>query len=319
MDACKPLHLLTLLDWDKPRLEAVLDLAAKVKQELKAKRAGKPLPGPGTGDALKGRTAAMIFEKPSLRTRATFEVGMAQMGGAAINLDPAQISLGKRETVKDAALSLSRWVDCIIARTFSHQLVVDLARHAGVPVINALTDLHHPCQALALGQTLMERRGKLAGLKIVFAGDGNNVANSIAELAAHLGMRFTLACPKGYEQPAAVREALAPLFRINGGEYAMVNDASAAVKDADMIYTDVWVSMGEEAQAEEKKKHFVGFQVDGALLAKAPQACLVSHCLPAHVGEEISQDVMDSPRCVCFDEAENRLHAQKAVLLTLIG
>jgi ornithine carbamoyltransferase len=310
----KPKHLITLLDWDRGLVEAVLAKAAEVKKELKAK-------GPSSGpfaDALKGRTAAMIFEKPSLRTRVTFEVAMVQTGGAAINLDPAQISLGKRESVKDAAMSLSRWVDAIVARTFSHQLVVDLARHADVPVINALTDLHHPCQALALGQTLMEKRGKLAGLKIVFVGDGNNVANSIAELAGHLGMHFTLACPKGYEQPAEVVRDLEPLFRKSGGRFAMTNDIAAAVKDADCLYTDVWVSMGEEAKAEEKKRHFAGFQINAALLAKAPKDCLVSHCLPAHVDEEITQDVMDSPRCVCFDEAENRLHSQKAVLLTLV-
>jgi ornithine carbamoyltransferase len=310
----KSKHLITLSDWDRESVEAVLAKAVEVKRELKAK-------GPSSGgfaDALKNRTAAMIFEKPSLRTRVTFEVAMVQTGGAAINLDPAQISLGKRESVKDAAMSLSRWVDAIIARTFSHQLVVDLAKHAEVPVINALTDMHHPCQALALGQTLMEHRGKLPGLKIVFVGDGNNVANSIAELAGHLGMHFTLACPKGYEQPAAVVKDLEPLFKKSGSKFVTTHDAAAAVADADMIYTDVWVSMGEEAQAEEKKRHFSAFQVNGALLAKAPKECLVSHCLPAHEGEEITKEVMDSPRYVCFDEAENRLHSQKAVLLTLV-
>lgn len=303
-------HLITLLDWDRARIERVLDSAVAGKKEQKAK---------GANDALKGRTAAMIFEKPSLRTRVTFEVAMVQTGGSAINLDPNQISLGKRESVRDAAMSLSRWVDCIIARTYSHQLVVDLAKHASVPVINALTDLHHPCQALALGQTLLEKRGKLQGLKVVFVGDGNNVANSIAELAGHLGMHFTLACPKGYEQAEAVRKSVEPLFKKNGGRFETVYDASAAVADADCIYTDVWVSMGEEAQAESKKKAFAGFQVNGALLAKAPAQCVVTHCLPAHVGEEITEEIMSSPRCVCFDEAENRLHAQKAVLLHLLG
>lgn len=306
----KPKHLITLSDWDRASVEAVLAKAAQVKRQLKSS---------GADEALKGRTAAMIFEKPSLRTKVTFEAAMIQSGGAAINLDPAQISIGKRESVKDVAMSLSRWVDAIVARTFSHQLVVDLARHATVPVINALTDQHHPCQALALGQTLMEHRGKLSGLKIVFVGDGNNVANSIAELAGHLGMHFTLACPKGYEQSADVARDLEPLFRKSGGKFVTTHDAMAAVSDADMIYTDVWVSMGEEAKAEEKKRAFAGFQVNAALLAKAPKECLVSHCLPAHVGEEITQEIMDSTRCVCFDEAENRLHSQKAVLLTLVG
>lgn len=303
-------HLITLLEWDRARIERVLDTAMSVKKDLKAR---------GSNEALKGKTAAMIFEKPSLRTRVTFEVAMVQTGGAAINLDPNQISLGKRETVRDAAMSLSRWVDCIVARTFSHSLVTDLAKHATVPVINALTDLHHPCQALALGQTLLERFGKLQGLKVVFVGDGNNVANSIAELAGHLGMHFTLACPKGFEQPESVRKSVEPLFQRNGGRFETVHDAAAAVSDADCIYTDVWVSMGEEAQAESKKKAFAGFQVNGALLAKAPDRCVATHCLPAHVGEEITEEIMSSPRCVCFDEAENRLHAQKAVLLHLLG
>jgi ornithine carbamoyltransferase len=309
MNHSKLQHLNTLLDLDRSRLEEVLDLAAAIKREYKTT---------GANDALKGRTAAMIFEKPSLRTRVTFEAGMVQLGGAAINLDPSQVSLGNRESVKDAALCLSRWVDAIIARTFSHKLVTDLAKYATVPVINALTDLHHPCQALALGQTLMEKRGKLTGLKLAFVGDGNNVANSLAELAAHLGMHFILACPKGYEQSPQVLKSLEPHFRKSGGSYTVTHDAGAGVAQADCIYTDVWVSMGEEAQAEEKKKQFAGFQVNAGLLSKAPAGCLVTHCLPAHLDEEITQEVMDSERCVCFDEAENRLHAQKAVLLTLI-
>ncbi len=303
-------NLITLVDGDSTYVENLLALAQEIKKEYKEK---------GASNALKGRTAAMIFEKPSLRTRVTFEAGMVQLGGAAINLDPSQISLGKRESVSDAAKSLSRWVDAIIARTFSHDLVLELAKYATVPVINALTDLHHPCQALALGQTLLERRGKLKGLKIVFIGDGNNVANSIAELAAQLGMNFVLACPKGYEQSADFIKTLQPLFQKSSGSYAVTNQVREAVVGADCLYTDVWISMGEEAQAEEKKKHFQGFQINKELLALAPAGCLITHCLPAHVGEEITQEVMDLPECMIFDEAENRLHAQKAVLLTLIG
>ena len=310
MSQSKPQHLNTLLDLDRSQLESVLALAAAIKTEYKSM---------GPSDALKGRTAAMIFEKPSLCTRVTFEAGMVQLGGEAINLDPGQISIGNRESVKDVALCLSRWIDVIVARTFSHKMVTDLAKWATIPVINALTDLHHPCQALALGQTLMEKRGKLSGLRLAFVGDGNNVANSLAELAAHLGMHFVLACPKGYEQNPEVLKTLDPVFKKNGGSYAVTHTASEAVAKADCIYTDVWVSMGEEAQAETKKKQFSGLQVNAELVAKAPADCLVTHCLPAHVGEEITQDVMDSARCVCFDEAENRLHAQKAVLLTVIG
>jgi ornithine carbamoyltransferase len=244
MSPSQPQHLNTLLDWDRSRLEAVLALAASIKVEYKTR---------GPSEALKGRTLAMIFEKPSLRTRVTFEAGMVQLGGAAINLDPGQISLGNRESVKDAALCLSRWIDAIVARTFSHKLVTDLCKYASVPVINALTDLHHPCQALALGQTLMEKRGKLGGLRLAFVGDGNNVANSLAELAAHLGMHFTLACPVGYEQNPEVLKSLEPLFRKNGGSYAVTQDAAAGVAKADCIYTDVWVSMGKSRRPRRRR------------------------------------------------------------------
>jgi ornithine carbamoyltransferase len=220
--------------------------------------------------------------------------------------------------VHDAAKSLSRWVDCIVARTFSQALVDDLARHASVPVVNALTDEEHPCQALAFGQMLLERRGSLSGARVAFVGDGNNVANSLAALAGHCGMHFILACPKGYEKPPALVKKVEALCGLSGGSYRQTHDPLEAVRDADVIYTDVWVSMGEEAQAAEKTKQFHAFQVNAALLAAAPSSCVVTHCLPAHPGEEITQDVMDSLRYVAFDEAENRLHAQKAVLLRLI-
>jgi ornithine carbamoyltransferase len=252
----------------------------------------------------------------------TFEVAMIQAGGAAIVLDPASVSLGKRESVHDAAKSLSRWVDCIVARTFSQSLVDDLARHASVPVINALTDEEHPCQALAFGQMLLERRGSradsLRGAHVAFIGDGNNVANSLAALAGHCGMHFTLACPEGYEQPAPLLNKVEALCRATGGSYRQTRDPRDAVRDADVIYTDVWVSMGEEGRAAEKTRQFRDYQVNMELLDAAPSSCVVTHCLPAHPGEEITQEVLDSPRYVAFDEAENRLHAQKAVLLKLI-
>jgi ornithine carbamoyltransferase len=230
--------------------------------------------------------------------------------------------------VHDAAKSLSRWVDCIVARTFSQGLVDELAHYASVPVINALTDEEHPCQALAFGEMLLERLGKredgtyhegLHGMRAAFIGDGNNVANSLAALAGHCGMHFTLACPEGFEQPAGLIEKVEALCRASGGSYRQVRDPREAVRDADVIYTDVWVSMGEEGQAAEKTARFRGYQVNAELLAAAPDTCVVTHCLPAHPGEEITQEVMDSPRYVAFDEAENRLHAQKAVLLNLIG
>ena len=305
----KPQHLLSLLDQPSERVAALVQAALDVKAEFRAS---------GPSNDLKGRTAALFFEKPSLRTRVTFEVAMTQTGGAAVVLDPNSISLGKRESVHDAAKSLSRWVDCIVARTFSQTLVEELAEYSSVPVINALTDMEHPCQALAFGEMMLEKMGSLRGVKVAFIGDGNNVANSLAALAGHCGMHFTLACPEGFEQPPAFLTEVAKLCRASGGSYKQVRDAREAARDADILYTDVWISMGEEAHAEEKKKKFLCYQINSALLAAAPDHCLVTHCLPAHLGEEITEEVMASPRCVCFDEAENRLHAQKAVLLDLI-
>lgn len=305
----KPRHLLDLVDQPTERVQALLRSAVEVRKNFKAS---------GPTAQLKGRTAALFFEKPSLRTRVTFEVAMIQTGGAAIVLDPSSISLGKRESVHDAAKSLSRWVDCIVARTFSQSLVEELAKYASVPVINALTDIEHPCQALAFGEMLLEKMNTLRGAKVVFIGDGNNVANSLAALAGHCGMHFTLACPEGFEQPAGFLSKVSDLCRVSGGSYRQVRDPREAVRDADILYTDVWISMGEEDQAEAKKKKFQGYQINTALLDLAPSHCLVTHCLPAHPGEEITEEVMNSPRYVCFDEAENRLHAQKAVLLDVI-
>lgn len=311
-----PHHLLNLVDQPSDVVAELVRDAARLRADFRAS---------GPSDALRGRTAALFFEKPSLRTRVTFEVAMIQTGGAAVILDPQSVSLGKRESVHDAAKSLSRWVDCIVARTFRQSLVDELAHHASVPVINALTDEEHPCQALAFGQMMYERRGggpgnldALRGTRVAFVGDGNNVANSLAALAGHCGMHFTLACPPGFEQPAALLEKVDALCRVSGGSCKQTHDPLEAVRDADVIYTDVWVSMGEEAQAEEKKKPFLPYQVNARLLAAAPTECVVTHCLPAHPGEEITQEVMDSPQYVAFDEAENRLHAQKAVLLHLI-
>jgi ornithine carbamoyltransferase len=308
-----PNHLLNLVDQPSALVEELVRDAARLRAEFKKS---------GPSDALKGRTAALFFEKPSLRTRVTFEVAMIQTGGATVVLDPHSVSLGKRESVHDAAKSLSRWVDCIVARTFSQSLVDELARYASVPVVNALTDEEHPCQALAFGQMLYERRGaradSLRGSRVAFIGDGNNVANSLAALAGHCGMHFTLACPEGFEMPAALVKKAEALCRATGGSVRQVRDPREAARDADVLYSDVWVSMGEEGQAAEKTKVFQPYQINAALLAAAPKECVVTHCLPAHPGEEITQDVMESPRYVAFDEAENRLHAQKAVLLRLI-
>ena len=270
--------------------------------------------GPDTEFA--GRTAALYFEKPSLRTRVTFEIAMNQKGGQALLLDAGSIGIGKRESLADVARNLERWLDALVCRTFSHELVVSLAKFANIPVVNALTDLSHPCQALAFGQTAIERRGHLKGLSLVFVGDGNNVARSLAELAALSGMHFTLACPEGFELPASFADQIAPLFRSRDTRFTQMRDPREAVRGADFIYSDVWVSMGQEGQ-KEKSGHFLPYQINRALLDAAGAQALVSHCLPAHRGEEITDDVLDGEKAVCFDEAENRLHAQKAVLRRL--
>ncbi|MFC1584879.1 ornithine carbamoyltransferase [Fibrobacterota bacterium] len=302
-------NLISLLDFNSEIISAILKTAIDVKKEYKKN---------GPINMLQGRTLVLIFEKQSLRTRMTFEVAMAQLGGTAINLEPEQISLGERESVQDAAVNLSLWVDMIVARTFKHDLVVKLAEYASVPVINALTDLFHPCQALAFAQTILETTGKLPGAHLVFVGDGNNVANSLALLSGLSGMDFTLACPPGYEQPVFLQKLLNPIFERSGRKYRIEHNPMKAVSTADVIYTDVWVSMGQEEESEKKTKDFLNYQVNGALMSKAPKGCLVSHCLPAHRGEEIVDEVMDSDVCICFKEAENRLHVQKAVLLYLL-
>jgi ornithine carbamoyltransferase len=299
----KKRDLLRLSDLSTRDIETVLAMTSRLKAEL---RAGRPHP------LLGGRTLAMIFEKPSLRTRVTFEIGMVQLGGAAINLAPGDIRLGERESAPDIAHNLERWVDLIMARVFAHQSVVDLAAGARVPVINGLSDLHHPCQVLADCFTLEERCGALAGLRVAFVGDGNNMAHSWMDAAARLGFDFVLACPKGYEpDPEIARQ---------GGKHVHVTqDPREAARGADVVYTDVWTSMGQEAEREKRLAAFRPYQVNAALLELARPDALVMHCLPAHRGEEITAEVIDGPRSVVFDQAENRLHVQKAVMLFLSG
>jgi ornithine carbamoyltransferase len=257
----------------------------------------------------------MLFEKPSLRTRVTFEAGMTQLGGHAIYLEG---KLGVRETVPDVARNLERWVDGIMARTFSHQTVLDLAEYAAIPVINGLSDYEHPCQALADFQTIIERRGTVEGQKIAFVGDGNNVCNSLMLLAAKLGAHFSIGCPPGYEPASGVVAESAIDAKVSGSKIVVTNDVYEAVDGADVIYTDVWSSMGQEDEKAEREVAFAGFQVNSALVAKAKKDVIVLHCLPAHRGEEISADVLDGPHSFVFDQAENRLHAQKAVMALVL-
>jgi ornithine carbamoyltransferase len=295
--------LLRIADLESEDIERILGLAARLKAEL---RAGRPHP------LLAGRTLAMIFEKPSLRTRVTFEVGMVQLGGAAIHLAPGDIRLGERESAGDIARNLERWVDLVMARTFLHQNVADLAAGARVPVINGLSDLHHPCQVLSDCFTLLERRGRIAGLRVAFIGDGNNVVHSWMDAASRLGFEFVLACPPGYEPDATIAAEA-------GRHASLTHDPKEAARGADVVYTDVWTSMGQETEAKARRRAFGPYQVNERLVALARRDALVMHCLPAHRGEEITDAVIDGPQSVVFDQAENRLHVQKAIMLWLLG
>ncbi|MFN2431998.1 MAG: ornithine carbamoyltransferase [Gemmatimonadota bacterium] len=265
---------------------------------------------------LAGRTLAMVFEKPSLRTRVSFETGMTQLGGHAVYLGPGDIELGRRESVADVARTLERLVDLVMARTFSHATVEELARHCAVPVVNGLSDLEHPCQAAADFFTLRERRGSLDGAVFAYVGHGNNVCHSLLLAAAVLGVGFRVACPAGYD-PAPEVVARARRLAASGFDLRVSREPSEAVRGADVLYTDVWTSMGQEPEAAERRRAFAGFTLDERLLELARPDAVVMHCLPAHRGEEIAAGVLEGPRSVAFDQAENRLHVQKALLLTL--
>jgi ornithine carbamoyltransferase len=296
---------LSLADFSRADVESMLDDADRLKAELRAGKSTRPLVG---------KTLAMIFEKPSLRTRVTFETGIKQLGGASVYLAPEDIRLGARETVADIASNLSRWVDLIVARTFAHRSLVELAQHATIPVINGLTDLLHPAQVLADLMTLREKRGTLEDATVAFIGDGNNVVNSWLNAAALFGLRFRLACPPGYEPDQKI---LARAQALNPGRIEILHDPASAAKDADVVYTDVWTSMGQEAESQTRRAAFAGYQINAALLREARPDVLVMHCLPAHRGEEITADVLDGPHSVVLDQAENRLHAQKAAMVWL--
>jgi len=266
-----------------------------------------------------GRTGVLIFEKPSLRTRVSFETAINELGGHAINLAAEAVGMGSRESIADVARNLERWVHLVVFRTFSQQRLVDLARYCGVPVINALTDSFHPCQALALGMTLRERLPGPPQGDVVFVGDGNNVCHSLMVLCCTLGWRFTAVCPAGYEPSADVVRRCRERASAHASSLEVTHDLAAAVRRAAVVYTDVWASMGQEKDAARRARDFRALQINEQLLATAPSHVLVSHCLPAHRGEEITDGVLDSPRCIALDEAENRLHVQKAVIALLIS
>ena len=267
---------------------------------------------------LKGKTLAMIFEKPSTRTRVSFEVGMWQLGGYALYLSASDLQLGRGETIADTAQVLSRYVDGIMARVFVHQTILDLVKYSRVPVVNGLSDFTHPCQGLADLFTIYEKKGRLSGLKLAYVGDGNNVAHSLLYGCSKVGMDITLACPKGYEPNPKVVSKAKEEGRRSGGKVKVTNDPKEAVREADIVYTDVWASMGKEKEHEKRVKVFKPYQVNGKLIKEAKVDCLFMHCLPAHRGEEVTDEVADSKNSVIFDQAENRLHTQKALLALIM-
>jgi len=298
--------LLSIADLDREEIEHLIEQARRMKQK-------------GSPPLLSGRTLALLFEKPSLRTRVSFEIAMYQLGGYGIYLSPEGVGLGKREPAADVARVLSRYVNVIVARTFSHKTLQFIAGHSSVPVINALSDLEHPCQALSDLFTIYEKKGRLTGLTLAFIGDSNNVANSLLLSTCLVGMNFHLASPPGYDVKEEVLNQGKEFAALSGSQIKLTNDPHEAAQDADIIYTDVWVSMGQEDEAEKRRRAFSNYQVDNKLLSLAKGDVLFMHPLPAHHGEEISVGLMDDPRSIVFDQAENRLHLQKVLLVKLLS
>jgi len=300
-------HLATLADWSSQDIWETLHLAAHLKREHRAGISHQPV--------LAEKTLGLVFQKPSLRTRVSFEVGMNQLGGSALYIGPDEIKLGQRETTEDIAIVLSRYVDGIMARVFGHEVIEELARYATVPVINGLSDSYHPCQALGDMLTIWEKKRTLEGLTLTFIGDGNNVAHSLIIACAKLGLRFRIACPRGHEPD---REIVA-YAQTEGGQVQILHDPHEAARGTDVLYTDVWTSMGQETEAAERDNAFQGFTVDEPLLNTASAGVILLHCLPAHYGEEITYDASRHQASAIFDQAENRLHAQKGVLAMLLS
>lgn len=295
-------------DLSAAEVRALLDLAEEVKQ--RPARFAR---------ALEGRSLALLFEKPSLRTRVTFELGMQELGGRTVYLAPQDIGLGTREAVRDVARNLERWFSAIMIRSFAQETVRNLAAHASIPVINGLSDLYHPCQALGDYLTLREHRGDLGDLRLAYVGDGNNVCHSLLLCAARLGLTLVVATPPGYEPSAEVLAQARRDATETGAHLLLVHDPREAVRGVDAVYTDVWTSMGKEAEAEKRRQVFPPYQVNARLFSEAKPDAVFLHCLPAHRGEEVTDEVIDSPRSVIYDQAENRLHIQKAILLVLLG
>lgn len=304
-------HFLDIADFSAEELWRFLHQAKALKDERKTTGSNQPI--------LKGKVLGLLFQKPSLRTRVSFEVGMLHLGGEALYLSPQEIQLGSRESVPDVARVLSGYLDGIMARVFSHDHILQLAHYGSVPVINGLSDYSHPCQALADIFTIWEHFGQVAGLKLAFVGDGNNVATSLAIIAAKLGMHFSLASPPGYELPADILASAQNLAEETEVSITVGHNPVEAVAGADVVYTDVWASMGQEAERTERLQVFPPYQLNSKLLSNAKQEAVAMHCLPAHRGEEITDDVADGPQSLLFPQAENRLHAQKGILALLLA
>ena len=303
-------HFVSIADLEPDELGTLLDLTAR----LKADRSQR--------SDLRGRTVALVFEKPSLRTRLSFDVGTAQLGGHSVYLSPAEVGLGRRESVADVARVVSRMADAVVLRVNAHETIEEFAKFSGVPVINGLSDLSHPCQGLADIFTIRERKGRgadLRGVVVAYVGDGNNVAHSLMLCAAKTGVTLRIATPPGYEPLPRYRELAQSAARASGASVEIGNDPSVAVAGADVVYTDVWTSMGQEQEYERRRRAFSGYQVNAQLLARAKRDAIVLHDLPAHRGEEITDEVMDGPLSAVFDQAENRLHTEKALLCWLLG
>jgi ornithine carbamoyltransferase len=295
--------------WSPDDIKTVLDLADRLKELQQRREEHRLLPG---------RTLGMIFQKPSTRTRVSFEVGISQLGGHGLYLRADDLQLGRGETIKDTGVVLSRYLDAIMIRTYSQDDVEELAEHASIPVINGLTDVAHPCQALADLMTIRERMRRLSGVKLAYLGDGNNVCASLMLGASKFGMRFTAATPKGYEPEETVVKSARRSAVQSGGTVELTHDPRGAAKGADVLYTDVWTSMGQDAERERRLKDLDGFGIDSGVLASAAPGAIVLHCLPAHYGEEITEEVLYGPQSAVWDEAENRLHAQKALLALIV-
>lgn len=300
---------LDIIDFSQEELQELLDLAVRLKREYKEG---------GNEPVLKGKVLAMIFQKPSLRTRVSFDMAMRHLGGDALYLSPNEIGLGKRESVADAARVLAGYVHGIMARVFEHQHVLELAHWANIPVINGLSDFSHPCQALADALTVYENYGKLKGVNVTYVGDGNNVAVSLMQISAKMGANFTIANPENYDMPASAVETAREIAAVSGSRLSFLRDPHEAVRFADVIYTDTWTSMGQEEEAAERERVFPPYQVNDQLVSEANPDVIVMHCLPAHRNHELTDSVADGPHSRIFPQAHNRLHAQKAILYTLL-